>query len=93
MRRPVHEGSPGHDEEHSKDAMGLDKRRSVVGGQYSASLAKQLTVYGVAFAVGVALFIGAVLLVGELDKAPETYPDEAPWSQSDAAQTPAAQLE
>ncbi len=45
-------------------------------------------------AVGVALFIGAVLLVGKLDQAPETLPDEAPWSQSDAgAEARRTQLE
>lgn len=72
------------------DAMGLDKRREVVGGRYSASIVKQLTLYGIAVAVIAALAIGFILLAGKLDQAPDSYADEAPWTNSD---TPPAQIQ
>ena len=68
------------------DAMGLDKRRSVVGGSYSPSLARQATLYGIFLAVAAALVIGFLVLANQLDQPPDSYPDEAPWSQADAPQ-------
>jgi len=68
------------------DAMGLDKRRGVVGEKYGASFAKQATVYGVFLAVVVALVIGGKMAADELDKGPEVNEDKAPWSQVDAEQ-------
>jgi hypothetical protein len=75
------------------DAMGKDKRRQVIGQSYGPSVARQATVYGVFLAVVAALVIGFLLLVKELDKAPETYADEAPWSVQDAPQEPPPRLE
>jgi hypothetical protein len=72
------------------DAMGLEKRRSVVGGSYSPSLARQAALYGIFIAVIAALAIGFIVLANELDQPPETYSDEAPWSQPDAPQRPPA---
>lgn len=71
------------------DAMGLDKRRKVVGKAYSPSLAKQATLYGAFLAFVVALLFGGKLLKDELDAAPAEYEDLAPWSQADAPQVPA----
>lgn len=73
------ESAPQRDE-NDLDAMGLDKRRGVVGGQYGVSFGKQATLYGGALAITAALVIGFVLLAKELDKSPETYPDRAPWA-------------
>ena len=62
-------------EQSSVDAMGLDKRRGVVGQKYGASFAKQATVYGVFLVVLVALVIGGKLAVDELDKGPKVTED------------------
>ncbi len=75
------------------DAMGLDKRRTVVGGSYSPSLAKQATLYGIFVAVLLGLVIGGKILVDDLDAPPEVNEAKAPWAQADAAQTPPARLE
>lgn len=75
-------------EQSDVDAMGLDKRRPVVGKQYGASATKQATVYGIAIAVIVGLVIGGKLAADELDKGPSVNPDKAPWSQADAEQRP-----
>jgi hypothetical protein len=83
----------GRHEQSSTDAMGLDKRREVVGQSYGPSIARQITIYGVFVAVTVALAIGFILLAGKLDEAPDSYPDLAPWSEPDAKQTPPKPLE
>ena len=75
------------------DAMGLDKRRPVMGQRYGASAAKQATVYGIFLVVLVALVIGGKLAADELDKGPEVNPDEAPWSQADAEQHPPVDID
>jgi hypothetical protein len=69
-------------EQSDVDAMGLDKRRPVIGGSYSPSLARQATIYGIFLAVLAALVFVAILAVDELDKPPEKYQDEAPWVNS-----------
>ena len=66
------------------DAMGLDKRREVIGGSYSPSVARQLTTYGIVIAVIGAIAVGFVLLANKLDQPPDKYEDAAPWSQADA---------
>jgi hypothetical protein len=71
-------------EQSETDAMGLDKRREVIGGRYSPSLARQLTMYGIFLAVVAAITVGFIILAGELDKPPESYPDKAPWARADA---------
>jgi hypothetical protein len=53
--RPYEESVAGRSE---LDAMGNDKRRQVIGGQYGATVRKRLLVYGVA----VAVIVGAVIL-------------------------------
>jgi hypothetical protein len=81
-----------HDQS-STDAMGLDKRRSVVGGRYSPSLGRQATMYGIFLAVVAAIAIGFVLLANELDKPPKSYPDKAPWARADAPNIPPPPLD
>jgi Rho termination factor, N-terminal domain len=75
-------------EQSDVDAMGLDKRRGVVGQKYGASAAKQATVYGVAVAVIVALVIGGKLAIDELDKGPKVNEDRAPWTGADREPAP-----
>jgi hypothetical protein len=82
----------GH-EQSSVDAMGLDKRRPVVGRRYSPSFARQATIYGVFLAVVAVLVVGFIILAGKLDEPPETNPDVAPWSREDAAQQPPAPID
>ena len=91
-KKPPEERLAKH-EQSEVDAMGLDKRREVVGQKYGASFAKQATVYGVALAVLVALVIGGKLAVDELDKGPEVNADEAPWSDAQARQQPPTDLD
>jgi hypothetical protein len=91
-RKPPEERLAAH-EQSDTDAMGLDKRRQVVGGSYGPSFAKQATLYGGALLVLVVIVVGFVLLAGELDKAPATNPDEAPWSKPEAPQEPPAPLQ
>ena len=62
------------------DAMGLDKRRSVVGGKYGVGAGRQAALYGGALAITAALVIGFILLAKQLDKSPDEFPDEAPWA-------------
>jgi hypothetical protein len=91
-REPPEERLARH-EQSDVDAMGLDKRREVVGASYGPSFGKQATLYGVALAIIAAVVFGFILLAGELDKAPETAVDEAPWSDSTAPQEPPAPLQ
>ena len=62
------------------DAMGLDKRREVIGGNYGASFGKQLVRWAVVVVVVAGAAFGAKLLVDDLDKPPAQAADEAPWT-------------
>lgn len=70
------------------DAMGLDKRREVVGQSYGPSAGRQLTMYGISLAVAAALVIGGKLLADELDQPPDEVKDEAVWTGNDIAPAP-----
>jgi hypothetical protein len=84
-KEPVEERLAKH-EQSDVDAMGLDKRRGVVGEKYGASFAKQATVYGIFLAVVAGVLIGGKLAVDELDQGPKVAEDKAPWAQEDAPQ-------
>jgi Rho termination factor, N-terminal domain len=84
-KTPPEERLAGH-EQSDVDAMGLDKRRGVVGEKYGASFAKQATVYGVFLVLVAALVVGGKLAADELDKGPEVNEDRAPWAQEGAEQ-------
>ena len=78
---PPEERLAGH-EQSDIDAMGLDKRREVIGGSYGPSIARQATMYGLFLLVVVAIAFGFKLAVDEFDQPPEQYKDEAPWTNS-----------
>ena len=77
------EGQGGHSD---VDAMGQDKRRSVIGHAYGPSKARQIAYYVAFIAFIAALYFGAKFAVDELDQPPARNADKAPWSQPDAPQ-------
>jgi len=85
-REPVEERLARH-EQSTEDAMGLDKRRSVVGQSYGPSKSRQLVVYLGFLAVVVALVVGGIILVGSLDTSVgKDVPNSAPWAKQGAKQ-------
>jgi hypothetical protein len=85
-REPVEERLARHDQS-EVDAMGKDKRRTVVGGSHGPSIARQLALYGVFLAVLAALVVGGFFLVGSLDKSVgKDVPNSAPWAKPGAKQ-------
>lgn len=85
---------PHESEDESKfsetDAMGQDKRRTIIGQGYGPSRARQLLYYGLAVGFIIALFIGGSIAVDKLDKAPAKDKDAAPWA---GTQVPPKQFE
>jgi hypothetical protein len=86
VTRPAH--SQVTHEQSETDAMGLDKRREVVGKSYAPSLARQATMYGIFLAVVVAVVIGGKLLADELDQPPDEVEPEAVWTGNDIPPAP-----
>src|SRR4051795_8002990 len=85
-REPVEERLARH-EQSEVDAMGLDKRRTVVGEKVGPSKKRQLVVYLGFLAIVVALVVGGIILVGSLDTSVgKNVPNSAPWSKSGAKQ-------
>ena len=80
-------------EQSGVDAMGLDKRREVIGGRYSPSVGRQAAMYGIFIAIVAALAIGFVIAINEFDQPPPEYDDLAPWAQEDAKQVEPAPLD
>ena|SRR5689334_14120401 len=86
-REPVEERLARH-EQSEVDAMGLDKRRRVVGQSYGPSKTRQFALYGIFLAVIVALVIGGIILVGKLDTGVgKDVPHSAPWSKPGVKQS------
>lgn len=80
-REPVEERLARH-EQSEVDAMGLEKRRPVIGQSYGPSKARQLGLYGVFLAVVAALVVGGIILIGKLDTpVGKDVPHSAPWSK------------
>jgi hypothetical protein len=80
-REPVEERLARH-EQSEVDAMGLDKRRPVIGQSYGPSKARQFAVYLGFLAVVAALVVGGIILVGNLDKpVGKDVPNSAPWAK------------
>ena len=66
--------------------MGNDKRRTVVGQQYGATVRKRLIVYGAAVGVIVLIIIGFLTIVTSLDEREVALEDTAPWTQVEASE-------
>lgn len=75
------------------DALGLDKRREVIGGRYSPSIARQAAMYGIFLAVLAVVAVGAIILVDKLDQPPDKVEARAPWAQPGAPQHPPKPLQ
>lgn len=75
-------------EQSDQDAMGLEKRRQVVGGSYSASATRQIVTWAIVVAVVVGAGFGLKLLAADLDQ-PAAHPtDQAPWTGNHIKATP-----
>ena len=74
------------DQRSDVDAMGNDKRRVVVGGQYGATVQKKLLVYGVVLAVMVGIVVAFLTVVTGIDNKEIALKDTAPWSEAGGAQ-------
>jgi len=68
------------------DAMGNDKRREVVGGQYGATVRKRLLVYGIAVAIMVGIVVGFLTIVTSVDEKEIPLTDTAPWTEASGSQ-------
>jgi hypothetical protein len=68
------------------DAMGLDRRRPVVGMQYGATVRKQLLVYGVFLAVVAVVVVVFLTVVSNVDNKEIPLEDTAPWTAANASQ-------
>lgn len=84
----VEEDRPSRHEQSDTDAMGLDKRRAVIGGSYGPSFSRQATLYGIVIVVLIGVGVGFKLLADTLDEPPEHISNTAPWAQPGAPQTP-----
>ena len=73
-------------ERSDQDAMGNDKRRTVVGGQYGATVRKRLVVYGAVVAVVVGGVIGFLTVVTGIDNKEVELTDTAPWTEASGSQ-------
>lgn len=78
--------STGRAESTDQDAMGHDKRRTVVGQQYGATVRKRLIVYGAAVGVIVLVIIAFLTIVTGLDEREVALKDTAPWTQVEASE-------
>jgi hypothetical protein len=85
-KRSAEERLSGH-EQSDKDAMGLEKRRQVMGGRYSASFTRQIVTYVIVLGVIVGAAFGLKVLADDLDKPPAKVEDQAPWTGSDQKPT------
>ena len=66
----------------SVDAMGQDKRRQVVGHSYGPSRRSQILFFVAVAALIVLVIGGSLALVSAFDKAPDEFPDKAPWTET-----------
>ena len=70
------------------DAMGQDKRRQIVGQAYGPSKKSQAIFFVAVGALVVLIVGGSLAAMAAFDQPPDEYPDEAPWSEGEAAQIP-----
>lgn len=82
------DSEPAQEEPSEVDAMGLDKRRGVVGKSYGASLGRQAALYGIFIVFVAALAFGGKMLADKLDEPPAEIEAKAPWKDSQDAPKP-----
>ena len=70
----------------SVDAMGQDKYRTVIGGQYGASIRKRLLIYGSVLAVIVVIVVVSLTVVRNYDGREMPLKDTGPWTEAGAKQ-------
>jgi hypothetical protein len=75
-------------EQSDTDAMGLDKRRQIIGGTYGPTKTRQLVTWVIVVAVIGGAAFGLSLLASDLDKPPAKVEDQAPWTGSDKQPAP-----
>ena len=75
-------------EQSDVDAMGLDKRREVIGGNYSASFGRQVMIYAIVAVGVIGAGIGLKALADHLDQPPSHVADQAPWTGTNKKPTP-----
>lgn len=75
------------------DAMGLEKRRGVIGGAYGPSRSRVILTFVAFFAIVGIVFVGLLVLVNQVDQPPDQQVDKAPWSASDAEQQPSQPID
>jgi hypothetical protein len=80
-KRPPEERLAEHDQS-ERDALGLDKRREVVGQSYGPSAGKQIRTYATFIAIAAAVIVGFILLASKLDQPPDKVEAKAPWAGS-----------
>lgn len=73
-------------DESDLDAMGNDKRRSVIGQQYGATAKKRLIVYGIAVAVIILVIVAFTTVIRGVDERDIALEQTAPWAQPDSQQ-------
>jgi hypothetical protein len=91
-REPVEDRLARHDIS-DVDALGKEKRRSVVGNTYGPTFARQAALYGIFLAVVAAIAIGGKILVDKSDEPPDNIATQALWSKPDAPQRPPKPLQ
>lgn len=75
-------------EQSDVDAMGLDKRREVIGGSYSASFGRQVMIYAIVVVGVIGAAIGLKALADHLDQPSAHVADQAPWTGTNKKPTP-----
>ena len=75
-------------EQSDVDAMGLDKRREVIGGRYGASFKRQLMIYAIVVVGVIGVGIGLKALADHLDQPSAHVADQAPWTGTNKKPAP-----
>lgn len=81
-KRSASERLAGHDQSDT-DALGLEKRRQVIGGTYSPTITRQVVTWLIFVVVVGGAAFGLKTLADNLDEPPAKVEDQAPWTGSD----------
>jgi hypothetical protein len=70
------------------DAMGNDKRRTVIGRSYGVSARKRLLFYAIAVTLIVLAVVAFLTVIRSVDERDIALEETAPWAAGDAVQVP-----